>query len=188
VISADGKGATVHAAPTTLSECYSYSGTGTYSGAPVTGSAIAASSLDFFGDALPPQRVDQKEGTAIRQALARLVPGRLDSTEHLRLFALRLEGQDMIVVERAFADVAAASGRFELIFALGTMSRGRFQILHWKGNSEDEQERVLGTIHLKNGRDFLVTVVRDPESQSFRVYGIRDGRLAMIFSGGGSSC
>jgi hypothetical protein len=50
------------------------------------------------------------------------------------------------------------------------------------------EERVLGTIRLKSGRDFLITVVPDPESQSFRVYGIRDGHLALIYSGGGSSC
>jgi hypothetical protein len=30
--------------------------------------------------------------------------------------------------------------------------------------------------------------VSDPESQTFRAYGIRDGRLRLVYSGGGSSC
>jgi len=60
------------------------------------------------------------------------------------------------------------------------MDQGGFRVLHWKRNSEQrEDERVLGTIHLQSGRDFLVTSVSDPESRSFRVYGIRDGCLAV---------
>jgi hypothetical protein len=46
VVSADGRGATIHAAPTTLSECFGYTGTGTYFGAQIRLSAIAASSVD----------------------------------------------------------------------------------------------------------------------------------------------
>jgi hypothetical protein len=30
--------------------------------------------------------------------------------------------------------------------------------------------------------------VCDPESQKFRVYGIRGGKLTMVYEGGGSSC
>jgi hypothetical protein len=61
-------------------------------------------------------------------------------------------------------------------------------VLHWKENTRDEEERLLGTIRLKRGREFLITVVTDPESHSFRVYGIRGGHLQLIYSGGGSSC
>ena len=78
--------------------------------------------------------------------------------------------------------------RYDFIFAIGTMDQGWFHILHLKKNTEDEAERVLGTIHLKSGRDFLITTVSDPESQWFRVYGIRDGHLTLIYEGGGSSC
>jgi hypothetical protein len=187
VVSADGKGATIHSAPTTLSECYDYSGTGTYSGAPITKSAIAASSADFFAESTPPQPLDQEETATLRKALAMLTPKKLDSTMDLRFFRLRLEGQDMFVVQRAFADMTAhGTGRF--IFTIGTMDQSRFQILHWNQNTEDEEESVLGTIRLKSGREFLVTVVSDPESHFFRVYGVRAGRLALIYSGGGSSC
>ena len=64
----------------------------------------------------------------------------------------------------------------------------QFHLLHWKQNTDDEDEFVLGTVHLTNGRDFLITTVTDPEGQWFRVYGIRQGKLAMVYSGGGSSC
>jgi hypothetical protein len=103
---------------------------------------------------------------------------------------LRLEGRDLILVQRSFSDYATKpeADTLKLIFAIGTMERGRFHVLHWKRNIEDEDERVLGTIHLKSGRDFLITTVSDPESQQFRVYGIRDGKLVIVYSGGGSSC
>lgn len=189
VISADGRGATIHAAPTTLNECYGFSGTGTYSGAGLAKSAIAANSGEFFADSTPPRNLDKEESAASRKALARLVPKRLHSTKQLRISALRLEGQDMLIVQRAFVDMATPeNGPPEFIFAIGTIDQGRFHILHWKQNTEDEEERLLGTIRLKSGREFLITVVRDPESQSFRVYGIRDGHLTQVYSGGGSSC
>ncbi len=75
-----------------------------------------------------------------------------------------------------------------LIFAIGALDKGQFRLLHWKQNTSDEDEVMLGTIHLTNGRDFLVTSVTDPEGQWFRVYGIQQGKLAMVYSGGGSSC
>jgi hypothetical protein len=58
----------------------------------------------------------------------------------------------------------------------------------YRNHEDDQDERVLETIRLKSGRDFLVTSVSDPESQFFRVYGIRGGHLVLIYSGGGSSC
>jgi hypothetical protein len=63
-----------------------------------------------------------------------------------------------------------------------------FHLPYWKKNIDQENELVLGTIHLKNGRDFLVTTVSEPESQSIRIYGLKDGKLTLVFSGGGASC
>jgi hypothetical protein len=139
----------------------------------------------------PPLRVVAgDEAAAIRKALVVFVHKKLDSTKGLRFFAIRLEGQDIVVVQRAFDDIAppSASGRFALIFAISTLEQGKFHALQWKKNAIEEDERVLATFRLKSGRDFLVTTVSDPESQSFRVYGIRDGQLAVVYSGGGSSC
>jgi hypothetical protein len=188
VISDDGNGADVHAAPTTLDECYGYIGTGTYSGAAIRRFAIATSSAKFFAESVPPHLLSQGESVALRKALNVLVPQRLDTTEKLRLFAVRLEGRGIFLIQRSYADIGDNPGQYELIFAIGTLDGGQFHLLHWKQNTGDEEERILGTIALKNGRQFLVTSVSDPEGQWFRVYGIRAGHLALIYTGGGSSC
>ena len=185
VVSAEGRGATIDAAPTALSECFGYTGTGTYSGAEIRMSAIAASSIDFFSDSPPPQLLHGAAATPVLKAFAAVVPGGLDSSLNLKIFSLRLEGQDLVLVQRSYAEPAGKS--LKLIFAIGEVDQGQF-LLHWKQNTGDEDEVMLGTIHLTNGRDFLITTVSDPEGQWFRVYGIRQGKLAMIYSGGGSSC
>jgi len=190
VVSADGMGTTIHASPVSLSECYGYVGVGKYSGAQIIRSAIAASSIDLFGEVKPPQLVNSEQGVAIRKAVARAIPNKLDSVHRLGLFALTLENHDLIIIQRAFMDFGTTPSEPspKLIFAIVKMDQGRLHVLHWKQNTEDEEERVLGSIHLKSGRDFLITTVNDPESQSFRVYGIHDGHLELVFSGGGSSC
>jgi len=104
-----------------------------------------------------------------------------------------LEGQDFIVLQRAFQDYANKPGykssdrHLESVFAIGAMRDGHFLPLY-EMNIDNGNELILGTIHLKNGRDYLITSVNDSESQDFRIYGIRDGKLTLVFSGGGSSC
>lgn len=189
VISADGGGAVVQAAPTDLDDCYGYTGTGTYSGAVIRRFAIAASSAEFFAKSEPPRPLNYAEDAAVLKALKALVPKGLDTKEELRLFAVRLQGHDMIVVQRAFPDVAyEPGGDYKLVFGIGTLQGGRFHLIRWQDINGDDQEAMLGTITLKNGRQFLITVVSDPESSYFRVYGIRAGRLTMVYTGGGSSC
>ena len=190
VISSDGSGALIQAAPVKLSECYGYDGIGTYSGADIHASAISASSPELFGLSSPPQRLDQKTALPILKRLASSVPKKLDSTRYLHLSSIQLEGQSLLVLQRAFADYAFASEqhRLDLIFAIGKLGPNGLQILHWKQTTDDEDERVLGTIHLKSGKEFLISVVSDPESQSFRAYGIVAGKLTLVWSGGGSSC
>jgi hypothetical protein len=184
VVSADGRGATVSAQPVALDECLSYTEKGTYSGANIATSAIGASSSDFFSDSPPPRLLSSIEAKPFLKAFAAAVPGGLDSNSHLRAFSLRLEGQELILLQRAYDE----SPGTKLIFAIGKMDQDIFQMLHWKENVSDEDEVAVGTVHLANGRDFLITTVTDPEGQWFRVYGIRQGRLLMVYSGGGSSC
>jgi hypothetical protein len=189
VVSAEGKGATIHSAPVTLSECFDYTGTGTYSGAPIATSAVAAGSADFFADSSPALLLNNESSAPTRKALGRLVPKELDSIERLRIFSVRLEGRNLTVVQRNYSDFAdRAEHRYAYLFAIGTLSQGSFHILHMKQNTEDEEESLLGTVSLKNGREFLITAVSDPESHSFRIYGIQSGKLTMVYSGGGSSC
>ena len=122
----------------------------------------------------------------VLKAFAAAVPEGLDSSSNLKVFSLRLEGQDLVFVQRNYAE--SAGKPLQLIFSVGKMDQGQFHVLHWKQNTGDEDEFVLGTIRLTNGRDFVVTSVTDPEGQWFRVYGMREGKLAMVYSGGGSSC
>jgi hypothetical protein len=61
------------------------------------------------------------------------------------------------------------------------MDGPNLNILHWKENAGDEDESLLGIIRLKNGREFLITSVRDPEGQWFRVYGIRMEASSLSF-------
>lgn len=189
VVSADGKGARVHAVPTTLGDCYGYNGTGTYSGADIKNSAIAASSVDFFVDSPPLKLLSSMDTKPILDAVASRIPGGLDSPLYFKFLSLQLEGRDLIVAQRTLADYANKSkDDLKDPFAIGTMNHDQFQILHWKQEIEDEDEQVLGVIRLKSGHDFLVTSVNDSEAQWFRVYGIHNGELVIVYSGGGSSC
>jgi hypothetical protein len=190
VVSSDGRGAKIVAAPVSMSECYGYDGVATYSGAEITKSAIAASSEDEFEETQPPVRLSREREPLTWKGILSLIPRQIDSPKHLQVFALQLEGEPLIVLQRAFADYAgdSKSERLSLIFDIGQMGDHGLTLLHRKSNTEDEDERILGTIRMKNGREFLITVVSDPESQSFRVYGIQQGKLKMIFFGGGASC
>jgi hypothetical protein len=192
VVSADGRGATVNAAPIRLDECFDYTGKGTYSGASIGGTAIAASSTEMFTTGSSARLLTDHEFAPIRKELSALIPSKFDSARELRIYSVYLEGQSFFVIQRAFQDYGYKPGyetvRLRLIFAIGAMHQGRFHLLQWKKNVDDENELVLGTIHLTNGRDFLITTVSDPESQSFRIYGISAGRLIVVYSGGGGSC
>lgn len=190
VVSADGMGVVVHAAPSALSECFDYSGTGTYSGDSIASSAIASDSSELFSDSEPVHQLTPEEAKPIRRALTAYTSKKFDSTLYLRYFSLKLEGQELIVVQRNYTDISKASiqAQWNHIFAIGTMEDGRFHFLYWQTNTEDEDERMIGTIHLKSGRDFLIVSDIDPESQSFRVFGIRNGKLILVYSGGGSAC
>lgn len=194
IVSADGRGAMVNAAPATLSECFDYTGSGTYRGPSIRNTAIAASSTTMFTTGPAAERLTNQDAEQVRKALRVFVPAKFDSLKELQIYSLRLEGQDLLIVQKAYQDFASKPGytppedHLQFIFAIGAMAEGHFHLLHWKKNIEDENELVLGTIHLKNGRDYLITKVNDPESQLFRIYGLKNGRLRLVFSGGGASC
>jgi len=189
VISAEGTGITIHTAPVTLSECFGYSGGGTYSGGHIAKSAIAASSSDLFDSAVAPKVVAPSEAARIRKALRPLVPKHLDTVEDLRIMHLQLEALDLLLVQRAYADnIDPKNFVRKYLFMVGRVEQGRFHVLQSKQSMDDVEEGLLGTIRMKNGKEFLITTVSDPESQSFRVYGVRDGHVVLVFQGGGSSC
>jgi len=187
VVGADGKGTTIRSKPTTLSECFDYGGTGTYSGGVIEKSTVAASTPEFFTDSEVVRPLNKDDTLAIRKLLSEFVPKKLDSPNGVRVLSMHLGKQNLYVLQRAFEDMPDG-GQRSLVFGIGVVESHRFHLLYWKHNTVDENERVLGTISLKSGPDFLITVVSDPESHSYHVYGIRDGKLSLIYAGGGSSC
>jgi len=190
VVSADGSGASVRSAPVTLSECSVYTSEGTYSGVPISRSAVAATAGEAFADAPGLRLLTKEERAEVRKALAPFIGEKLDSAEHLRIFALAWEGKGLLVIQRAFADWASEKYRtFRPVFVVGTLEQDGFHVLHSKQpDRTDEEERIVGAIRLKSGREFLITSVSDPEGQWFRVYGINDRKLVLVYKGGGSSC
>jgi hypothetical protein len=191
VVSAEGQGVTVHALPNALDECGAFAaGNGTYTGGTIAHSAIAAPSTQLFNGGEALRELTAADKGLVRNVLATLASKKLDSTGHLRYFSLTLEGQPLIVVQRSFedSDPQPESAGLKMIFAIGRMESGRFHILFWKKNIEDDDERIVGAICLKSGREFLITSVSSPEAQEFRVYGIKDGKLTLVYRGGGGSC
>jgi len=196
VVSADGQGATVHVNRMQLDdECFGIYGKGTFSGAFIREAAVAAESAEIFTTGPSARRLPESEAAPVRKAFAAKVGKKLDTTKELRVYAVTLEGLSLFVFQRAYQDFANKpeykqnnGDSLGLIFAIGRMDQGHFRLLFWKENTEDENEQILGLIHLKNGRDFLVSTESDPETSSFRVYGIRDGRFGLVFTGGGGGC
>jgi hypothetical protein len=200
VVSADGRGALVKVKKMSLGDCFGYEGEGTFFGNSISFAAVAAESDEFFRTGQSARRLGEQDATPIRKALAQVAGNRLDSIKELRVYSVQLEGQNLIVVQRALQDYANRTqfdphqpnydpdlSDLKSVFAIGTMKDGHFYPQH-EMNIDNGNELILGTIHMKNGHDFLVTSVNDSESQDFRIYGIRNGKLTLVFSGGGSSC
>jgi len=192
IVSAAGYGDTLLTPPMELGNCDAFSGTGTYTGAALEDSALAASEPGVF---LPPPPL-QPETTAgydaLFRAFAAAAPVRAARMQGLRFFHLSLHGHALVVAQRSFLDFANAgpsdASTVKLIFAIGEMRGSRLQLLFWKQNETEENEQVLGTVQLRNGMQFLLTSVNTPEAQFFRAYAMRDGQLRMVFQGGGYSC
>jgi hypothetical protein len=202
VVSADGRGATVRVKRVEMSgedDCLYFGGTGIYSGAPIAFAAVAADPAGTFTSGPPAERVPESEAEPIRQAFAvaargKLNPGgeKLDAGANLRVYRVRLEGQDVLVVQRAIHDftlqqLRQQTGHFQSVFAVGKLEGARFvPVLEMSLNGGNEL--ILGTIHLRNGRDFLITSANYSEGQEFHVLGVRDGKVVVVFAGDGSSC
>ncbi|MFZ1085902.1 MAG: hypothetical protein WAN35_13135 [Terracidiphilus sp.] len=194
VVSADGRGASVKTNEMSLDdECFGYGGDGTFSGNSISYATVAAESTDLFISGKSARRLAEPEAEPIRKAFAVAAGDKLASTKNMRVYSVQLEDRNLIVVQRAFQNFAEVPdiGPQEptpFIFAIGSMNQGKFHLLFWKENTIDENEQILGLVHLKNGRDYLVNTVSDPETQFFRIYGIRNGKLTLVFSGAGGGC
>jgi hypothetical protein len=187
-LGAVGKGVTITAEPAKLDECWAYTGKGTYAGGVIPSAEIAASSAEFFMDASAIKALSQDKTSVVRKALSAAEIGG-NAARYMRYVSVPLEGYEVVVGEQSFADYVSRPEVDSLhsVFVIGTMEPKQFKIGYVK-KEEDENERVVGSIRLKSGRDFLITTVSDPESQRFRVYGIRGGAVKLVFEGGGASC
>lgn len=192
IVSADGYGGTVQAAPARLDNCYSFATRGLYSGRHIGRTAIAASNPAAFMTGPPLNPVDGLQYQSTLTAFAAASPVPLGTLAGVRLYHTQWNGHSVILVERSFTDFSSANPsvvpNVKLIFAIGELIHGKFHILFWKHNTEDENEQVLGTVTLKNGKEFLITSVNSPEAQFFRAYTMQNGHVRIVFSGGGSSC
>ena len=196
VVSADGLDTVVHVKRMGLdTDCFGYGGDGHFTGGPIKSAGVAVESSANFISGSSAHRLSEEDAQPIRLALAATVGKKLDSTEELRVYSVVLEGRSLLVVQRAFQDYADKPKyapdqhvNLDFILAIGEIREGHFRLLHWKENTGDDNEQILGLIRLKSGRDYLVDTTSDPESYSFRIYGIRNGKLTMIFEGGGGGC
>jgi hypothetical protein len=198
IVSADGKGAQVqveHMSFNSPEDCFSYDGEGTLSGAAIRFAGVGASSDDIFRSGPPARRLSGAGTEQVLNAYEAVAGDTLDSPKELHVYSVEIEGRQFFVIQRAFEDYSEkpeykTENLADLypILTIGTMQGGKFRMLIWKEKGSDEQEEIIGLIHLKNGRDFLIDSVTDPETFSYRIYGIRNGKLALVFKGGGGGC
>jgi hypothetical protein len=196
VISADGQGTTVQVKRMGLDqECFGVHGRGKFNAGAIRSAAVAVESADLFSVGASAHRLTEPDSAPMRKALAGAVGRKLDTTKELRVYAVELEGHALLIFQRAFQDWSSKPAyatpnppEFEEVFALGSMDNGKLRILQWKENTGDDNEQILGVIHLRGGHDYLVSASTTPESNEYRVYGYRDGKLVIIFQGGGGGC
>ena len=196
VISSDGHGTTVHVQRMELDqECFGMSGRGKFSAGAIRSGAVAAETSDLFSVGAPAHRLPESDAAPKLKALAQAVGSKLDSTEEIRVYAVNLDGHDLLIFQRAYQDWANKpkyappdAPQFEFVFAFGTMDGSKLRILQWKENTGDDNEQILGVIHLRGGRDFLVSASSNPEGNEYRVYGYSGGNLVIVFHGGGGEC
>lgn len=176
-------------------ECFGIGGQGTFPSGAFRFAGVAAEDPSFFTSGPPAIRLAKDAAAPLRRSLKSSVGQKLDSTEWLAVYSLTLEGHPLIVFQRPFQswaplikNPATSTASFSEIFAIASQEAGKFALLHWKDNTGDDNQQILGVIHLQSGREFLVTTSSDPESQRYRIYGYRNGKFAMVFRYTAAEC
>lgn len=188
VITEPGWGISVHVSRVPkIGDCYGFSSEGLLSASEIGETAIASDVPGFFAVAPAWEVASPSQINIARKGLLRLGAQKIKSFDSVKVLAIRLEGNLYYVAERH----SEGDQERGIVFAIGKISHGQFELLRWNpngGEDGDTVESVLGVIRLKSGREFLITTESDPEGQRFYAYGIKDGRLQIVFQGGGSSC
>lgn len=192
VVSPPGFGIPLQADPVRLGGCFEMDGTGNYAGSFMPYTAVAATNPSGFLPGQPPTLLTGDAYRSMLTAFSAISPLPAASLQGIRFLGIALNGRQLVIVQRSFADFAGAGpsdvATVEFVWAIGEMQGSRFHVLFWKRNLDEENEQVLSIIRLRSGKEFLVTVVNTPESQFFRVYGLQNGQVRLVFEGGGSSC
>jgi hypothetical protein len=188
VLTSPGRGAAVHVAPVTkIGDCYGFSSDGILTTTAIGGSAIASDHPELFNASPVLQSASPAELAIVRTGLLNLGKDKIRRFEGVRVRKVQIEGQSYFIAERH----STPQRSLGIVFSIGRIEHGRFELIRWNdegGEDGDTVENALGVIRLKSGREFLVTTESDPEGQRFYAYGIKDGRLQIVFKGGGSSC
>lgn len=188
IVTSPGRGTTVRVkAVPELGDCYDFDSSGLLSAPGIGPTAIAADRPGLFTAAPAWQSVSPAERAIVRKGLLALGADKVRNFEGVRVRKVEIEGQTIFVAERH----SSAQRQLGIVFALGRIVKGKYDLLRWNkngGEDGDTVESALGVIRLKNGREFLITTESDPEGQKFYAYEIKDGRLQIVFQGGGSGC
>ncbi|MGA2277618.1 MAG: hypothetical protein ABSG00_08435 [Terracidiphilus sp.] len=188
IVTSPGRGTTVQVkALPKLGDCYDFASSGLLSAPGIGTTAIAADSPGLFAAAPAWQSVSAAELAIVRKGLLALGAEKVRNFTGVRVRKVAIEGQTIFVAERH----STAHRQLGIVFAVGRIVDGNFDLMRWNengGEAGDTVEGALGVIRLKNGREFLITTESDPEGQRFYAYEIKDGRLQIVFEGGGSSC
>ncbi len=109
---------------------------------PLDNSAVVASSTDLFDTASALLPITKSEAPAIRRVLRPLIPKQLDGFDDLRIMHLQLEGQEFLILQRAFADNKIDPKNFtgRSVFLIGHVDQRRFRVILSKKMDDEDQQ------------------------------------------------
>lgn len=178
----------MHVRPITkLGDCYDFFSSATLDVKTIGDSALASDNPTWFDTSPAIEPASAAEIRIVKTGLLQLGPQKVRSSAGLRIRSVRLERNVYYLAERH----STSHHPYGIAFAIGRIVSGKFEILRWNdngGEDGDTVETALGAVRLVNGREFLLTMETNPEGRSYYVYGIQQGRLQIVFRGGGSSC
>jgi hypothetical protein len=183
VVSAENHGEQIHSKPARWGECEDYSMDGVYVGQEFSKTAIAADAGDALVATPPLHRLTGKEVLAAQTALKALPKHKLHHVQRLELFSVVIGDRSFLILARGYQPGHPDYDQYTALFAIGELINGAFHSVIWdNAKNNDEQEYPVGVIQDKAGHIYLIDTVTTPETQYFRVYGLRDGKLVVVFN------
>jgi hypothetical protein len=189
VITEPGWGSKVAVSPVRkIGDCYEFPSEGLPNSYQFGETAVASDAPDLFVESPVIETASPREIKIVRSGLLRLGPARVKTIDGVSIHKFQLQGNDFFLAEHHYSSERSESW---IVFSIGRINQRRFEVLRWNpegGEDGDTVESALGIIRLKTGQEFLLTTQSDPEGHTYYAYGIKNGRLEIVFKGGGSSC